>query len=156
MSAAGQHDRSACYASSIVSSGFVSRGWALIQSVASRSEVNFPKWCTDRLGHTIFTRQILPSCTGDNRALIDASMIRPARSYKPCACPLADVMREEDFFTIFAKPDCPVEANEFLPLPRPNRSANAMLAAAPSDQTNNKKTSNKVARDFRINVRCRA
>jgi hypothetical protein len=74
---------------SIVSSGFVSRGWALIQSIASCSEVNFPKWCTDRLAHTIFTRQILPSCTGDNRALIDASMIRPVRSYKPYACPFS-------------------------------------------------------------------
>jgi hypothetical protein len=30
-------------ASLIVSSGFVSRGWALIQSIASCSEVNFPK-----------------------------------------------------------------------------------------------------------------
>ena len=38
-----QHERSACCGSSIVSSGFVSRGWALIQSIASCSEVNFPK-----------------------------------------------------------------------------------------------------------------
>ena len=61
----------------------------MIQSIASCSEVNFPKWCTDRLGHTIFTRQILPSCTDDNRALIDASMIRPARSDKPYAGPFS-------------------------------------------------------------------
>jgi len=36
-----QHDR--CNGSSIVSSGFPSRGWALIQSIASCSEVNLPK-----------------------------------------------------------------------------------------------------------------
>ena len=68
MNATDQHDQSACCAQSIVSSGFVNRGWALIQSIASCSEVNFPKWCTARLGHTIFTRQIMPSCTGDKQS----------------------------------------------------------------------------------------
>jgi hypothetical protein len=68
--ATGQHDRSASCGSSIVFSatGFVSRGCALIQTIASRSEVNLPKKCTAPLGHSICTRQISPSCTGNNRA----------------------------------------------------------------------------------------
>ena len=39
----------------------VSWEWAAIQSTASSLEVNFPKWCTAPFGHTICTRQILPS-----------------------------------------------------------------------------------------------
>jgi hypothetical protein len=38
-----QRDRSASSGLSIVSSGFISRGWALIHSTASFLEVNFPK-----------------------------------------------------------------------------------------------------------------
>ena len=38
----------------------------MIQSRASFSEVNFPKWCTVPLGHVIRTRQMPPfSITGD-------------------------------------------------------------------------------------------
>src|SRR6516165_7884611 len=45
--------------------GVVSWEWAVIQSTASSSQVNFPKWCTAPFGHTIFTRQISPSRTGN-------------------------------------------------------------------------------------------
>src|SRR6516225_3571215 len=49
----------------VSSAGIVSREWAAIQSTASFSEANFPKWCTAPFGQTISTRQILPSRTGN-------------------------------------------------------------------------------------------
>jgi hypothetical protein len=49
----------------VSSAGIVSREWAAIQSTAPSSEVNFPKWCTAPFGHTIRTRQISPSRTGN-------------------------------------------------------------------------------------------
>jgi hypothetical protein len=139
----------------MVSSGFVSRGWALIQSIASCSEVNLPKWCTDRLAHTIFTRQILPSCTGDNRALIDASMIRPARSDKPYPCPFSGRNARGRFFhKICEGPLARRGQAIFAATPASSCRANANLTSAHSDQTNNKQTSNKSTHDFRINVSC--
>jgi len=37
----------------------------VIHSIASFSEVNFPKWLFLPLGHVIRTRQMPPFCTGD-------------------------------------------------------------------------------------------
>ena len=37
----------------------------MIHSIASFSEVNFPKWLFLPLGHVMRTRQMLPFCTGD-------------------------------------------------------------------------------------------
>jgi hypothetical protein len=54
---------------------FTSQGWAVIQSFASSSEVNFPKWWMWPLGHVIRTRQIRPFCTGDKT--VKASPIEP-------------------------------------------------------------------------------
>src|SRR5215469_8233158 len=49
----------------ISSTGFVSREWAAIQSTASSLKTNFPKWFTAPFGHTICTRQMSPSRTGN-------------------------------------------------------------------------------------------
>jgi hypothetical protein len=143
-----------------VDARFVYRVFWLCQSRVSIDPIDsislgskFPKWCTARLGHTIFTRQILPSCTGDNRALIDASMIRPARADKPYACPFSGRNARGGFFTKFANPHWRVEAKQFLPYPGGKvdfRNAHQRRA----DQTNNKQTTNKVARDLRINLSC--
>jgi hypothetical protein len=66
--ATDQHGRSACCGSSIVFSavGFVSQAWALIHSIVSFLEVNFPKKRTWPLGHAIRTRQMPSFCAGDN------------------------------------------------------------------------------------------
>jgi len=49
----------------VSSAGIVSREWPAIQSTASFLEANFPKWRTAPLGHTIRTRQMSPSRTGN-------------------------------------------------------------------------------------------
>jgi hypothetical protein len=45
--------------------GIPSRGWAVIHSIASFSEVNFPTWLFLPFGHVMRTRQMRPFCTGD-------------------------------------------------------------------------------------------
>jgi len=57
------------------SAGIVSREWSAIQSTASSLETNFPKWCTAPFGHTICTRQMLPSRTGNKTVAINQSML---------------------------------------------------------------------------------
>ena len=59
----------------LFSPGIVSREWAAIQSTASFSKANFPKWCTAPFGHIIRTRQISPSHTGNKTAPINSSML---------------------------------------------------------------------------------
>jgi len=76
------------------SAGIVSREWAAIQSTASSSETNFPKWWTEPFRHTICTRQILPSRTG-NRTVLSVP-IKPSpcgRDQASCVWLVASVHR---------------------------------------------------------------
>ena len=59
----------------LFSAGIVSREWASIQSTASFSKANFPKWCMAPFGHIIRTRQISPSRTGNKTVPINSSML---------------------------------------------------------------------------------
>jgi hypothetical protein len=58
-----------------------------------------------------------PSCTGDNRALIDASMIRPAKSDKPYACPFSGRNARGGFFTKFTNPPLRSRGQAIFALP---------------------------------------
>jgi hypothetical protein len=51
----------------------------------------------------------------------------------------------EESLTEFANPHCAVEAEHFLPHPRPGICKKQQRGRRRSDQTNNKQTSNKVA-----------